>query len=228
MINKMYLLFRNFTIRQKYHTVKKHTVKKHTPGKNIIDYGCGTGTLLKSFAKKNWKTLGFELDKNARQIATSRNQLTVYPPEQFYTLKKGSFDAIMLWHVLEHVHDVHELLAHMHEILVHKGVLFIAVPNISSWDSAYYGPFWAALDVPRHLYHFNHEAIHHLLTQHGFARQKIKPLRLDAFYISLLSEKYKYGHANLPRAFMTGLISNMKASTGNKNFSSNLYIYSKT
>jgi 2-polyprenyl-3-methyl-5-hydroxy-6-metoxy-1,4-benzoquinol methylase len=108
-------------------------------------------------------------------------------------LPKESFDAITLWHVLEHVHNLHDYMGFLKSLLKPGGKLFIAVPNYTSADAAIYRLAWAAYDVPRHLYHFSPQAIQVLMQRHGLRVLFQKPMWFDAFYISLLSSKYKNG-----------------------------------
>src|SRR5688572_15174261 len=98
-----------------------------------------------------------------------------------------------MWHVLEHVHQLHEYLNRLKELLRAQGTLLIAVPNYTSYDAAAYGKTWAAYDVPRHLYHFSPESMRGLFQKHGLQLKAIKPMWFDSFYVSMLSEKYKTG-----------------------------------
>ena len=116
-------------------------------------------------------------------------------PESFFNeIYPGSFDIITLWHVLEHIHDLNGRMEKIATLLKPSGTLIIAVPNSNSWDAFHYQDFWAAYDLPRHLYHFTPDTLKKLANKHGFNLKEILPLRVDAYYISLISEKYKYGN----------------------------------
>jgi len=132
-----------------------------------------------------------------------------------------------MWHVLEHVHELHSYIKQIGELLVPGGKLFIAVPNYTSWDAACYRENWAAWDVPRHLYHFSPQGMEKLLSMHGLKITALKPMWFDSFYVSMLSEKYKTGKGNIPRAFFNGLISNIKTIGNYKKCSSVIYVVSK-
>ena len=142
----------------------------------------------------------------------------------FYDLNSNSYDVITMWHVLEHVADLNEYFKKLHLILKEKGHLIIAVPNPDSPDAKKYKEFWAALDVPRHLFHFSKQNIKDLAAKHEFNVDLIKPMLFDSFYVSMLSEKYKGG--NILFAAINGLFSNLKAQNS-KNHSSLIYILSK-
>jgi ubiquinone/menaquinone biosynthesis C-methylase UbiE len=137
------------------------------------------------------------------------------------------YDCITLWHVLEHVHDLHGYLEKFFEILKPTGRIIIAVPNHTSHDAGVYKEYWAAYDVPRHLYHFSPKSMQVLLEQKGFELESVKPMWFDSFYVSMLSEKYKHGKSDFFNAVWTGLVSNIKAKSDTKKCSSVIYIVRK-
>src|SRR5690606_13537990 len=116
-----------------------------------------------------------------------------------------------LWHVLEHLPNLEAQLTLLKKILKPQGVLIIAVPNYKSYDASYYKNFWAAFDAPRHLWHFSKTSISKLVAKEQMTVVNIKPMLFDAFYVSLLSEKYKSGNMNFLKAFFVGCRSNLKA-----------------
>ena len=75
--------------------------------------------------------------------------------EQMQKFKYYSFDVITLWHVLEHIPKINDYLLRLKNLLKLDGTLIIAVPNYKSYDAKFYKNFWAAYDVPRHLWHFS-------------------------------------------------------------------------
>ena len=133
---------------------------------------------------------------------------------------------ITLWHVFEHIHDLNNQINLLKPLLEEKGTLIIAVPNYKSYDAKYYKSFWAAYDVPRHLWHFSQNGIKQLLEGFGFVCQKTLPMLFDSFYVSLLSEKYKRGFMNPFMAFWIGLRSNLKAKRSGE-YSSLIYVFKK-
>lgn len=219
--NILYKIARYFTKRDKYQLISKY----QKPGK-ILDYGCGTGDLLKFFNNKNWQTKGIEPDPKARQIAADENSINVISDINALN-KDEKFNVIMLWHVLEHISDLKKTARKLVRHLEDNGTMFIAVPNHESYDAKHYKENWAAYDVPRHLYHFNQLNIKEL-----FAKMKVKltnthPMKLDAYYVSLLSEKNMGKENNYLKAFKTGYKSNKFASQNNNNFSSLIYVVKK-
>lgn len=217
--DKIYYSVRNYTIKQKF-----KLINKHFKAAKILDIGCGTGEFLSYFKAKGWNTTGIEPNETARKIATKKHGLNVHLEAQLDKLKKSSFEVITMWHVLEHVPDLSLRIKQLKSLIKEKGILIIAVPNIDSKDAKTYGNFWAALDVPRHLYHFNPSTIKKLFEKFGFELKETHPMKFDAFYISMISEKYKTGKANYIKAIYNGLKSNLYAAFHKNNYSSNIYV----
>ncbi|MBC7830349.1 MAG: class I SAM-dependent methyltransferase [Chitinophagaceae bacterium] len=223
-VNRMYRFVRGITVNNKRNIIHSHT---HLSKGNLLDLGAGTGAFAVRMAKAGWTVSALEPDEQARKKAADLHSLQLQDSSKLFEFGKDSFDAITLWHVLEHVHALHEYLERIKEILKPGGILFIAVPNYISYDAAIYKEYWAAYDTPRHLYHFSPEAMQKLAGSHGLQVKKIRPMWFDSFYVSLLSEKYKTGHSNLIKGFWNGAISNIKALSNNKKASSLIYIISK-
>jgi SAM-dependent methyltransferase len=217
----LYRYVKRYALRRKFTLIKKHTNK--TSG-SILDYGCATGDFLSVFKNEQWLISGIELDQQSREAAKAIHKLNVFAGKN--ELKGEEFDVITLWHVLEHISDLNPSMEFFHKHLKDKGRIFIAVPNIESWDSKKYGKYWAALDVPRHLYHFDKNTVSGLLEKHGFVIESILPMVFDSYFVSLLSEKYKRGYYNYFNAFINGLRSNLDAKK-NHNFSSLIFVARK-
>lgn len=220
-INSVYHYVRKRTLSGKKKLVNKYT--RLSQG-NILDVGAGTGAFLDTMSLSGWRVTGVEPDLSARQKAKALYELKLQPAEDLFTLPPQSFDAITMWHVLEHVHDLHHYMAQLKKLLMPRGVLFIAVPNYTGYDAKVYKEFWAGYDVPRHLYHFSPTAITQLLLQHGMQLKDIKPMWYDSFYVSMLSENYKTGKNNYLNALWTGYVSNWKALFDKERCSSLIYI----
>lgn len=226
MMSKVYTSVRNHTIEQKVELVNSLVQPK---GK-LLDIGCGTGNFLSAMKLNGWKTYGTEPDISAREVASKRVGATVFENVDEKRLSSEQYDVITLWHVLEHVHKLNELLEWLEKHLKPNGWLIIAVPNPQSYDATKYGRFWAAYDVPRHLYHFTRATMKNLLQKHRLSIKKILPMWFDSFYVSMLSTKYRSKKMNLLDSVVTGLKSNIKGRPGkNKelNTSSLIYIISK-
>ncbi len=219
-VNKLYHAVRNYTLKSKIKLVSSY-VSRGT----ILDYGCGTGMFLGAIKKVGWETYGMEPDDDARTIAKENADNVFSDKDRIQTyITDKKFNAITLWHVLEHVTDMPETLSFFKNRLNKDGVLIIAVPNHISFDAQYYKEFWAAYDVPRHIHHFEAKTMTQLLDTAGFKLIETKPMKFDSFYVSMLSEKYKTGSVNLFKAFWVGLRSNLKAKDSST-YSSTIYIF---
>jgi SAM-dependent methyltransferase len=192
----------------------------------LIDYGSGTGEFLKYCVDHGWLGKGFELSDKARSMAVTNYGLDIKHPTDFNSLENDSVDVITMWHVLEHLPDLQEVLTKLTSKIRHGGLLALALPNPESWDASHYGKYWAAWDVPIHFYHFKKQDISRIAKQHGLIVREIIKMPYDSYYVSLLSEEYKNGKKNWISALYNGLLSNLKA--GEENSSSLTYILEKT
>ncbi len=214
-----------------YHAVRRISLKRKLKlinslaieNKKLLDVGCGTGDFLQVAKTDNWNIFGIEPDENARAIANRKTNNAVSGIKQLLEFEKQNFDVITLWHVLEHLPKLEEQVAILKSLLKPNGRLIVAVPNYKSHDARFYKEFWAAYDVPRHLWHFSQSSIQNLFGKENMVVDTTLPMKFDAFYVSLLSEKYRSGWMNMFRAFFVGLYSNLKARTSGE-YSSLIYV----
>lgn len=192
----------------------------------ILDYGCGAGEFVK-FIADDFTTYGYEPNENARNFAKTKSPKTTFIASPTLSeIENGSLDIITLWHVFEHIENQEEILKVFHQKLKPTGKLILAVPNHTSYDGQKYKEFWAAYDVPRHIFHFSRNGMLRLMNNETWRVEKIAPLLLDAFYISILSEKYKKNPLFWLSGLIHGAISNFKAQKTGE-FSSLIYIIGK-
>ena len=224
LINRLYQWVRKRTLRGKAKLIKKTTgIEKG----QLLDVGSGTGAFVNEMKQQGWQVTGLEPDDGVRTVAKKLYDLDLKDITRFYQLASGSYDAITLWHVLEHVHDLHPYIQQLKTLLKEDGKIFIAIPNYTSTDANVYKEFWAAYDVPRHLYHFSPKSMQVLMEKYGLNILQHKAMWYDSFYVSLLSSKYKKGKTNLIASFFNGLRSNLKAVSDVKKCSSVIYIIGK-
>jgi 2-polyprenyl-3-methyl-5-hydroxy-6-metoxy-1,4-benzoquinol methylase len=138
------------------------------PGR-VLDVGCGRGVLLQEFRRRGWEVQGTELSAQAASYARQTFQI----PVEIGTLETlhfpaNHFDAIALWHVLEHVTNPRALLTEINRILKPDGVLLVAVPNFGSLEARVTKDKWFHLDVPRHVTHFSQATLEGALNRSGF------------------------------------------------------------
>lgn len=221
LINTLYHAVRNITLAGKGKLVRKK-VQKQTGA--LLDIGAGTGAFCHFMKKKGWQVTGLEPDEATRERAASLHKIQLRSARDLFDFPAQSFDAITLWHVLEHVHELHRYLDQIRTLLRPAGRVFIALPNYTSYDASVYRDHWAAYDVPRHLYHFSPQAMKQLLEQHRLILVSHVPMWYDSFYVSMLSEQYRTGKAGYIRAAGVGLLSNLKALFNPKRCSSVVYV----
>lgn len=219
--NKIYHFVRKRTLLQK--SIWVQSLFTGYKG-NLLEVGAGTGAFANAMSLKGWNVTALEPDAASRRLAAEIHGLNVFPIENLYKLESNQFDVITLWHVLEHVHDVKAYLHQFHTLLKPNGRLIIAVPNYTSYDASFYKKYWAAYDLPRHLYHFSPVSMISLLQSTHFNLAQIKPMWYDSYYVSILSEKYKKtGLMGIVRALLIATISNLIAYKNNKRTSSLIY-----
>ena len=152
--NKLYRIARSFMLGRKKNLVNTITNKKSG---NLLDIGSGTGHFAGTMKRSGWQVKGIEINEKARDFGISHFGLEIIAPDKISGLESNSFDCITLWHVLEHFHDPSDYASEIYRLLKPGAACIIALPNSSSYDAVYYGRYWAAWDVPRHLWHFSPE-----------------------------------------------------------------------
>jgi len=220
-MDKAYHIVRNYSLKKKVSLINR----LDNGSKQLLDYGAGTGHFLAAAEESGWEVKGVEISAEARVVAQDSNGVELKSPESFEFVEER-FSVVTLWHVLEHLPDLNKNLETFYKTLKSGGKLVIAVPNHESYDSQKYGNRWAALDLPLHLWHFKKKNIADLAKKHGFKLMEVNNMPFDSFYVSLLSERIWDKKGNPLKAFMNGLVSNMKGKS-DKNMSSLIYVLEK-
>ncbi|OKL40820.1 class I SAM-dependent methyltransferase [Pontibacter flavimaris] len=217
-INRAYHVVRSITTKQKVELINKYAPVKGS----ILDYGCGTGVFLSACKKDGWEIRGIEPNSKARKKATVQTGEII--AETLEDIEGEKYEVITLWHVLEHIHALNETMEQLLEHLQEDGTLIIAVPNADSHDAQEYKENWAAYDVPRHLYHFTQPTMKRFLKKHKMRLEEVLPMKFDAYYVSLLSEKQKQGKTKMLTSVMNGYRSNSYAEKNGNDYSSLIFI----
>ncbi len=227
-INSLYHVAKHYSLLKKIQLINSLSKK----GK-ILDYGCGTGDFLNACKVSGWEVSGIEPNKLARNTSKELLKSDIKSELLENSFDKESFNIITLWHVLEHVSELDKTVETILSFLKPNGILLIAVPNCNSYDAQIYNKYWAAYDVPRHLYHFVPETITKYFNERNLSLERTLPMVLDSFYVSMLSEKYIAQDANksaglkMLRAVWRGFMSNFKAISKTGTSSSQVYIFRK-
>ncbi len=220
LFERVYQFIKNYNIRYKFRKLKAS--KKNA---SLLDFGCGSGDFLAYAQQKEMDVFGIEPNQTALSI-TQKKIGENRASNKNLSEVKSKFDYITLWHVLEHIPDLMAFIEELKSKLKDDGRLFIAVPNFLSFDAKFYQNYWAAYDVPRHLWHFSPESIERLFNSFGMKIEKTYPLWFDSYYVSMLSEKYKKSSFGFLRAFLIASVSNLLG-IFNGNYSSVIYQISK-
>ena len=215
LFEKMYQFVKTIALKNKL-----KLINSQSPKGRILDIGAGVGDFLNVAKNDGWETIGIEPSDKAKVIAKNKGVSFV---ESLSELESNSFDIITMWHVLEHVPNLENQIKELKRLIKPTGTVIIAVPNFKSYDAEYYGKFWAAYDIPIHLWHFSKTAIKKLFAKEDLELKEVLPMKFDSFYVSLLSEKYKTGKMNFIKAFFLGWKSNWKGSQ-NSEYSSHIYV----
>ena len=211
-INKVYHIARKIALNRKASIISRFHKKT-----SLLDIGCGTGYFAEHMQQKGYTVSVMEPDAGAARQA--KEKLNVEPYNNLQDIQ-GKYKTITMWHVFEHVLDINSTFHKIESLLESDGILIIAVPNPESPDARKYKENWAAYDVPRHIYHYKKTVIKQIANRYDLKVRSILPMKMDSYYISMLSEKYKKG--NILQAIWNGFLSNLKA--GNHNTSSLIYI----
>lgn len=224
LVNSVYHAVRRYMLGRKRRLVEKVASLK---AGRILDVGTGTAFFLNEMKAKGWQVTGTEKSSDARDFARKEFNLNNLPSEKLFEIPKESFDVITLWHVLEHIHQLGENMNAFERLLSNKGKLIIAVPNSDSYDAKHYKAYWAAYDVPRHIWHFAPKQMKLLGEKHGFALKSLHGMPFDSFYVSMLSEKYKKSKFGLLKGMFYGKVSWIGSIFNPAKCSSVIYVFEK-
>ena len=219
LLQGLYQFVKTWSLRKKVNLIEKQNMGVGS----LLDIGAGTGDFLITAKKRKWQVSGMEPNPAALKLAAEKGLIL---QSDLAAFKDQQFDVVTLWHVLEHIPDLDNMISQLTNLVKPRGSLIIAVPNFNSYDARYYEKFWAAYDVPRHLWHFSQSSMNKIFKSH-FELEKTRPMIFDSFYVSLLSEKYKTGNKFSLRAFWIGLKSNLLAGKNNE-YSSLIYCFQRS
>jgi len=219
-----YHLARSLMLGRKQRLATKVTGKR---AGTLVDIGSGTGYFASFMQRRGWVVTGIELNEQAREYSRNKFAIKVVSPSEITNIPDRSADCITLWHVLEHLYEPGRWMNDITRILKDDGKCIIALPNLDSADARWFGDRWAALDVPRHLWHFSPDALINFVENHGFTCNRVLPLPLDLFYISALSFKNAGSRPALLRGLMTGILLKTGSLLRKKRASPLIYVISK-
>ena len=224
LVNTLYHWVRTVMLGRKARLVMNEA---HRRRGRLLDIGTGTGYFAHAMDERGWRVDAIEKNAQARAFAKEHFGLEVLPDGAWASLQEGAYDVITLWHVLEHLEHLDETWETLNTLLTDKGMLLVAVPNCSSYDARKYGAYWAAYDVPRHLWHFTPSTIQQFASKHGFIMSERHPMPFDAFYVSMLSERYMNRSLPFLRGMLTGTLAWFSSLVQKERSSSMIYVFRK-
>lgn len=223
-VNTIYHYVRSYMLSRKARLVAKEA---HRKTGRLLDIGTGTGYFSDTMVRRGWKVEAVEKSSQTREFAKRHFNLDVKPESALQAFAPDSFEVITLWHVMEHLENLNGVWQRLYELLAKKGVLIVAVPNSSSYDAKRYGEYWAAYDVPRHLWHFTPHTMQRLASRQGFIMTARHPMPFDAFYVSILSEKHRGSSCGFLKGMLTGTLAWFNALVRKERSSSMIYVFRK-
>lgn len=224
LVNSLYHLVRSYMLRSKLRLVERESFLRTG---RLLDIGAGTGYFAHRAIKAGWDTVALEKSPAAREFAKNRFDIDMIAEDRLESLEKENFDVVTLWHVMEHIRDLDALWTELYRITKEEGVVIVAVPNTGSYDFGKYGAGWAALDVPRHLWHFNASVMQKLSSSRGFKMSDCYAMPFDAYYISIMSEKNAGHKCSFIRGMWTGLKAMFRTMAHKEEASSLIYVFRK-
>lgn len=141
--------------------------------RQALEIGCAHGGFLDRLRKEGWQVQGVEFSAEAAQRAAARGLEVHVGTLESAELPGEQFDAVFLWMVLEHLHDPAATLREIRRVLKPDGWLVFSVPNFGSWERWFFGRYWYALDLPRHLQHFTTRSLRRPLNESGFQTARV-------------------------------------------------------
>jgi 2-polyprenyl-3-methyl-5-hydroxy-6-metoxy-1,4-benzoquinol methylase len=138
------------------------------PGR-MLDFGCGAGDFMKRMRDHGWTVEGIDVSPEiARQVRESSGVPVHVGSLPHPDIGPESFDAIVMWDSLEHVHRPRRVLEGARESLRAGGLVVIGVPNFGSWSRQHSRDNWYGLELPRHLTHFTARTLAAMVEAEGF------------------------------------------------------------
>jgi SAM-dependent methyltransferase len=152
------------------------------PAGRILDIGCGPGWLL-SHLSADWIKYGIEISTFASSVASKYGEIYNGNFEEYHHTGE-KFDIIVIYHVIEHLHDPLAALIKIHDLLADGGTLILGTPDFDSAAARRYGKNFRMLDDPTHISLFSNDSMHRCLRDHNFEIQKVEYPYFDTIWFN--------------------------------------------
>lgn len=146
--------------------------------RRLLEIGCGNGEFLASMKALGWDVYGCDIDKT--KVNHICNSLGLHhkvfcgdvTDQKF---PSEYFDAVVMWHVIEHLYDPFKILRHVHKLLSADGKIVIGTPNVDGIEAKMFGRWWMGYDVPRHVILFSEATLCEALKANNFCVELVRP-----------------------------------------------------
>lgn len=171
-------------------------------GARVLDVGSGSGVVLEVLRRRGFPAVGLERAPEALRISRAAGLDVVDADLLDRPFPEESFDAVVLFHVLEHLERPVETLEEISRVLRPGGLLLVQVPCVESLQLRVFGPRFFSLLLPQHLWHFGPATLARILRRAGFAVLSATTLSLRvspyAFAASVLGGSPQGGSGTVP------------------------------
>ena len=162
-------------------------VNKKKPGKGrILEIGASTGILLNEFRTAGWEVEGLEPHQRAARYAKERFGIQmIQKPLEDSLFDNGAFDAVIMLHVIEHLHDPNAGVVAVSRLLKDNGLLVVETPTYDTFMYKVFGRRERSISCHQHMFFFTCETLKKLLEKNGLKvirQEKVgRTLTIDRF-----------------------------------------------
>jgi 2-polyprenyl-3-methyl-5-hydroxy-6-metoxy-1,4-benzoquinol methylase len=176
-LKKLEAVYRRLALRDHVQFILRASEDRR--GVDLLDVGCGSGTLLGLLKARGIRPTGVDFSSEAARVAEQENGVRVVVGSLSQAgFPDASFDIVTLFHVMEHVTNPRSVLSEVSRILKPDGAVVLQVPNIDSWQFKAFGAKWYGLDIPRHVIDYSKDSMLKLLAASGFVPRRIRHFNL--------------------------------------------------
>jgi 2-polyprenyl-3-methyl-5-hydroxy-6-metoxy-1,4-benzoquinol methylase len=148
-------------------------------GARVLEVGAGDGRFVSRLAAAGFEARGIEPSESAVRTARARGARVERSTVEEVGLEPASLDAVVMWHVLEHLRDPGGAFGRVATWVRPGGLALVACPNLASLQARLGGDRWFHQDVPRHLTHFTAEGLASLLERSGLRLRRVSHLIVE-------------------------------------------------
>ncbi len=183
---------------KRYHAILDRFERMARPGR-LLDVGCGIGHFLAVAESRGWEAVGLEVSGSGLQLlarckAERGWRFQVHGTDLLgANFSQGSFKAVTLFEVLEHLIDPMANLRKIYTLLEQGGILYLTTPNFDSLSRYALAGRWRAI-APEHLYLFNPRTLSTCLKAAGFV-----PIRVLTKNVDVPEVLAKWRHSRQPQ-----------------------------